>query len=90
MLLLFIVYHYYIRFDRGEVHVVVVYCLPLLFKVFRVGRFIFLLLYCLPLLFKVSRRGGSCCGCYIVYHYCLKFDRGVVHVVVVIFSTNTL
>jgi len=42
----------------------------------------FWLLYCLPLLFKVSRRGGSCCGCYIVYHYCLRFDRGEVHVVV--------
>jgi len=37
MLLLFIVYHYYIRFDRGEVHVVVVYCLPLLFKVLERG-----------------------------------------------------
>jgi len=24
---------------------------------------------------------------YIVYHYCLRFDRGVVHVVVVILST---
>jgi len=24
---------------------------------------------------------GSCCGCYIVYHYCLRFYRGVVHVV---------
>jgi len=27
--------------------------------------------------------GGSClCGCYIVYYYCLRFDRGVVHVLV--------
>jgi len=40
-----------------------------------------LLLYCLPLLFKVSQRGGSCC-CYIVYHYSLRFDRVVVHVLV--------
>jgi uncharacterized protein (UPF0179 family) len=41
------------------------------------------LLYCLPLLFKVAQKAGSCCGCYIVYHYCLRFNRGVVHVVVV-------
>jgi hypothetical protein len=27
---------------------------------------------------------------YIVYHYCLRFDRGVVHVVVVILSTITV
>ena len=33
---------------------------------------------------------GSCCGCYIVYHYCLRFDRGVVHVVVVILFTITV
>jgi hypothetical protein len=49
-----------------------------------------LLLYCLPLLFKVCRGGSCCCGCYIVYHYWLKFDRGVVHVVVVILSTFTV
>jgi len=40
-----------------------------------------LLLYYLPLLF-------SCC--YIVYHYCMRFYRGVVHVVVVILSTITV
>jgi hypothetical protein len=50
-----------------------------------------LLLYCLPLLFKVGQRSGSyCCGCYIVYHYCLKFDGGVVHVVVFILFTITV
>jgi hypothetical protein len=27
---------------------------------------------------------------YIIYHYCLRFDRGVVHVVVVIFGTITV
>ena len=43
-----------------------------------------LLLYCLPLMFKVWQRSGSCCCCSIVYHYSLRFDRGVVHVVVVI------
>ena len=30
---------------------------------------------------------GSCCSCYIVYLYCLWFDRGVVHVVFVTLST---
>jgi hypothetical protein len=49
-----------------------------------------LLSYCLPLLFKVWQRSGSCCGSYIVFRYCLKFDRGVVHVVVVILSTFTV
>ena len=48
-----------------------------------------LLLYCLPLLFKVLQRGGLCCCCHIVYHYCLRFDRGVVHVVVIL-STITV
>jgi hypothetical protein len=61
------------------------YCLPLLFKVF-----LFWLLYCLPLLFKVLQRSGSCCCCYIAYHYCLRFDKGVVHVVVVILATITV
>ena len=32
----------------------------------------------------------SCFGCYIVYHYSLRFDRGEVHVVVVIFYTITV
>ena len=52
--------------------------------------FMLLLLYFLPLLLKVLHRSGSCCCCYIVCHYCLKFDRGVVHVVVVILSTITV
>ena len=41
------------------------------------------LLYCIPLLFQVLQRNdlfGS--GGYIVYHYCLQFDRGVVHLLV--------
>jgi hypothetical protein len=99
----YIVYHCCLRFDRGVVLVVVIlstisvlglteelfmsllYCLPLLFKVL----FILLFLYCLPLLFKVWQRSGSC-SCYIVYHYCFRFDRGVVHVVDVILSTITV
>ena len=28
--------------------------------------------------------GSYCCGCYIVDHYCLRFDRGVVHIVVAV------
>jgi hypothetical protein len=48
------------------------------------------LLYCLPLLFKIWQRSGSRCCCYIFYHYCLRFDKGVVHVVVVILSTITV
>jgi hypothetical protein len=47
----------------------------------------FFLLYCLPLLFNVLQRSGSYCCCSIVYHYCLRFDRREVHVVVVILST---
>jgi hypothetical protein len=49
-----------------------------------------LLLYYIPLLFNVLQRSGSCCCCYIVYHYCSRFDRGIVHVVVVILSTITV
>ena len=49
-----------------------------------------LMLFCLPLLFMVGQKGGSCCCCYIVYHYCLRFDRREVHVVVVILSTITV
>jgi hypothetical protein len=52
--------------------------------------FMWLLLYCLPLLFKVWQRSGSCCCCYIVYHYCWRFHSEVVHVVVVIMSTITV
>jgi hypothetical protein len=73
-----------LRVARGVVHVVVailstitVYCLT-------EGRFM-LLLHCLSLLFKVLQRSWSCC-CYFVYHYCLRFDIGVVHVVLVGYS----
>jgi hypothetical protein len=48
------------------------------------------LLYFLPLLLNVWQRSGSCCCCYIVYHYCLMFDRGVIHVVFVILSAITI
>ena len=51
--------------------------------------FMLLLLYWLPLLFKLRQRSGSCCDCYIVYKYPLRFDRGVVHVDVIL-STITV
>ena len=44
---------------------------------------------CTITVFKVQQRIGSCC-CYIVYHYCVRFDRGVVNVAVVILSTITV
>ena len=49
-----------------------------------------LLLYCLPLLCKVWQRSGSCCCCYIVYHYCLRFDRGVVHAFFILSTITVL
>jgi hypothetical protein len=38
----------------------------------------------------LTEAGSCCCGCYIFYHYCIRFDRGVVHVVVLILSTITV
>ena len=43
-----------------------------------------LLLYCLTLLFNFCQRRGSCCCCYIIYHYCLRLDRGVAHVIAIL------
>jgi hypothetical protein len=65
------------------------YCLPLLFKVLQRSGSCCGWLYCLPLLFEVLQKNGSSCGSYIVYHYCLSFERGVVHVVVVILYVIT-
>ena len=84
----FIVNHYCLRFDKGVVHVVVILSTITIYG-FTEEWFMLWLLYCQPLLFKIWQRSGSCC-CYIVYHYCLWFDRGVVRVVVVIFSTITV
>ena len=60
------------------------YCLPFIVLCLTEEWFMLLLLYCLPLLFKVLQRSGSCCSCYIVYHYRSIFDRGVFHVLFVI------
>jgi hypothetical protein len=86
----YIIYHYCSIFDRGVVHVVVVILPTITFQGFTEEWFMFCLLYSLPSLFTVLQRSGSCCFCYIVYHYCLRFDRGVVHVLVVILSTITV
>jgi hypothetical protein len=86
----YIFYHYCLRFDKGVVHVVVVILSTITVYGLTEEWFLLLLLYFLPLLFKVWQRSGSCCCCYIVYQYCLRFDRGVVHVVVVILSTITI
>jgi hypothetical protein len=87
----YIVNHYFLRFDRGVVHIVV-FILSTIAVDDLTEEWFLLLLYCVPLLFMfmVWQRRGSCCRCYIVYHYCLKFDRGVVHVVVVILFTITV
>jgi hypothetical protein len=74
---------------EGRFMLWLLYCLPLLLKFFTEEGSCYGWLYCLPLLFKVWQWGGSCCFCYIVYHCCLRFDSGVVHVIVVILSTIT-
>ena len=79
-------YHYSLRFDREVVPVVVVILPTINVLGFAEKWFMLLLLYCLPLLFKILQRSGSCCCCYIVHHYCLRFDRGEVHVVVILFT----
>jgi hypothetical protein len=81
----YIVSNYCLRFYRGVVHAVLLSTISILGLTVEL---FMLLLYCLSFLFKVSQRSGSCC--YIVYHYCFRFDRGVVHVVVVILSTITV
>jgi hypothetical protein len=81
MLLLLYCLPLLLRFARGVVHVVVAILSTITVDCMTEGRFM-LLLHCLSLLFKVVQRSGSCC-CYFVYHYCLRFDIGVVHVVLV-------
>jgi hypothetical protein len=86
----YIVYHYYLRLERGEVNVVVVILSTIAVCGLIEKWFILSLLYFLPLLFKVWQKGGSCCCCHIVYYYSLTFGRSVVHVVVLILSTITV
>ena len=86
----YIVYHYSWKFDRRKLHVVVVILHTITILGLTEVWFMWLLLCCIPLLFKVWQRSGSCCGCYIVYHYCLRFDREEVHVVVGILPTITV
>jgi hypothetical protein len=86
----YIINHYCLRFGRGVVHVVVGIFSSITALGLTEEWFMWLLLYCLPLLFNVWQRSSSCCCCYIAYHYCLRYDRGLVHVVVVILSTITV
>jgi hypothetical protein len=81
-----IFYHYCLRFDRGVVNVVGILSTITVYGL--TEEWVMLLLYCLPLLCMVWERSGSCCDCYNVYHYCLRFDRGVVHVVVILSTIN--
>ena len=85
----YIVYHCCLGFDKGVVHVLVILSTITVLGLTEEW-FMLLMLYCLPLLFKVWQRSGLCCWCYIVYHCSLRFDRRVVHVVVVILSTITV
>jgi hypothetical protein len=82
-------YLYCLRFDREVVHDVVVILSTITVYGLTEEWFI-LLLYFLPVLLRIWQRSGSRCCCYIFYHYCLRFDKGVVHVVVVILSTITV
>jgi hypothetical protein len=87
----YIDYHYCSMFNRGVVHVVVAILSSITVQGLTEEWFMFLLLlYWLPLLFKVWQRSDSFCCCYIVYNYCLRFDRGVVDVVVIILTTITV
>ena len=86
----YIAYHYCSRFYRGVVRVVVAILSTITVQYLTEEWFEVFLLYCLTLLFKIWQRSGSCCGCYIAYHYCVRLDRGVVNVVSVILSTITV
>ena len=87
----YIVYHYCLMFDREVFLVVVVILYTITVLGLTEERFMLWLLYCIPLLNKVWQRSDSYgCGGYIVYPYCLRFDREVVHVVVAILSTITV
>ena len=47
-------------------------------------------LHSLPFLFYVCQRSALCSCGYILHHYCFMFVRGVIHVIVVTFSTITV
>ena len=84
----YIVYHYCLMVDRGMVHVRVVILSTITLLGLTEELFILLLLYCILLLFKVWQRSCSSCCCYIVFHYSLRFDRGLPHVVVILSTTT--
>ena len=83
----YIVYHYCLRFHREVDQVMVVTLSTITVYGLTEEWFMLWLLYYLLFLFKVWQRSGwCCCGCYIVYYCCLRFDRGVVNVVLVGYS----
>ena len=58
----YIVYHYSLRFDREEVHVLVaILCIITVFGLTEEW-FMLFLLYCISLLFNDLQRSGSCFG----------------------------
>ena len=78
-------------FERGVVHVVAVILSIITILGLTEEWFMLLLLYYVPLLFMISQRSRLCCSCcYIIYHYCFRFYREVIHVVVVILYTITV
>ena len=85
----YLVYHCFLRFDRGVVQVGLVILSTITVHGLIEKCFMLWLLYCNSLLFMIWQRGCSCCCCYIVYHYCWRYDRGVVYVVVIL-STITV
>jgi len=86
----YIVYHYCLRFDRGRfMLLVVIMCIITVWGLTE-KLFMLWLLCFLPLLLKVWQKGCSCCCCHIVYHCCLRFDSGVIHVIVAILPTITV
>jgi hypothetical protein len=71
-------------FDREEVHVVATLSTITVYGF--TEEWIMFLLICLPFLFKFWQRSGSGCCYYVVYYYCLRFDKGVLHAVLVGYS----
>jgi hypothetical protein len=94
----YIVYHYYLRLDRKDIHVLQQQQHdPLLCQTLNSNGRQYNYQRHEPFLCQTLNSNGrqynnnnmnhsekrhSCFGCYIVYHYCFRFSREVVHVVV--------
>ena len=86
----YILYHFCFMFVRGVLYVLVVTFSTITVLCLSEECFMFLWLHSLPLLFYVGQRSASCSCGYILDHYCFMFVRGVLHVIVVTFSTITV